>query len=111
MYPANLKNERKLSVKSNVDFQSFWVVLTIVLILQTPINGVAEDEDAAAHRTATAVRITGASPQVDGVLDDEIWKKAPLHEGFRQREPTKRNPQPNASLFKSLTMMRHSILG
>ena len=32
MYLENLKKERKLSVKSDVNFQSFWVFLAIVLI-------------------------------------------------------------------------------
>ena len=96
----NLKKERKLSVKSDVDFQNFYVFLAIVLILQTPINMFAEDEDAAAHRTATAIRITGASPQVDGVLDDEIWKNAPLHEGFRQREPDEAKPATERITFQ-----------
>ena len=100
MYPANLKKERKLSVKRDVNFQNFYVFLAIVLILQTPSNVFAEDKDAAAHRTATAVRITGASPQVDGVLDDEIWKKAPLHEGFRQREPDEANPATERITFQ-----------
>ena len=36
MYLENLKKERKLSVKKDVDFQSFYVFLAIVLILQTP---------------------------------------------------------------------------
>ena len=96
----NLKKERKLSVKSDVDFQNFYVFLAIVLILQTPINMFAEDEDAAAHRTATAIRITGASPQVDGILDDEIWKNAPLHEGFRQREPDEAKPATERITFQ-----------
>ena len=75
MYLENLKKKRKLSVKKDMDFQSFYVFLATVLILQTPSNVFAADEDPAAHRTATAIRITGAPPQVDGVLDDEIWKK------------------------------------
>ena len=92
MYLENLKEERQLSVKSDVNFRNFYVFLAIVLILQTPSNVFAEAEDAAAHRTATAVRITGAPPQIDGVLDDQIWKNAPLHEGFRQREPDEAKP-------------------
>ena len=110
MYLENLRKERKLSVKSNVDFQSFYVFLAIFLILQTPSNVFAEDEDAAAHRTATAIRITGAPPQVDGVLDDEIWRNAHSTKAFVNVNPMKPNPPPNASPSKLLTMMRHSIL-
>lgn len=46
MYLENPKKERKLSVKSDVNFQSFYVFLAIALILQTPSNVFAEDEDA-----------------------------------------------------------------
>ena len=97
----NLENKRKLAVKSNIGFRSFYVFLAIVLIFQTPSNVVAEDEDAAAHRTATAIRIIGAAPpQLDGVLDDEIWKNAPLHEGFRQREPDEAKPATERITFQ-----------
>ena len=95
-----LKKERQLSVNRDVSFQNFWVFLTIVFILQAPSNVFAEDEDAAAHRTATAIRITGAPPQVDGVLDDEIWKNAPLHEDFRQREPDEAKPATERITFQ-----------
>ena len=100
MYLENLKKERKLSVKSDVNFQNFYVFLAIVLILHISGNVLAEDEDAAAHRTATAIRITGAPPQVDGVLDDEIWKNAPRHEGFRQREPDEAKPATERITFQ-----------
>jgi len=100
MYLKNLTKERKLSIKSDVNFQSFWVFLAIVLIFQTPTNVFAEDEDAASHRTAAAIRITGAPPQIDGILDDEIWKNAPLHEGFRQREPDEAKPATERITFQ-----------
>jgi len=100
MYLENPKKERKLPEKRNVGFRSFWVFLAIVLIFQATGNVFAEDEDAAAHRTATAIRITGAPPQVDGILDDEIWKNAPLHEGFRQREPDEAKPATERITFQ-----------
>ena len=87
-------------MKSDVDFRSFGVFLAIVLIFQSPGNVLAEDEDAAAHKTATAVRITGAPPQLDGVLDDEIWKNAPLHEGFHQRDPDEGEPATERTTFQ-----------
>ena len=55
MYLENLKKERKLSVKSAVNFQNFWAFLAIVLIFQAPGNVFTEDEDAAAHRVWEAV--------------------------------------------------------
>lgn len=65
MYLAHLKKESKLPVKSDVDFRSFWMFLVVFLILQIPSNVLAEADDAAAHRTATAMRITSAPPQLD----------------------------------------------
>lgn len=38
-------------------------------------------------KSATAVRIDPDPPEIDGVLDDEIWRTAPAHEGFLQQEP------------------------
>ena len=99
MYRENLKKE-KLFVKRDANSQNFWVFLAIYLIFQGPSNVLAEDEDAAAHRTANAIRITGAPPRLDGVLDDEIWKNAPLHEGFRQREPDEAKPETERTTFQ-----------
>lgn len=38
-------------------------------------------------KTAIAIRIDNQAPKVNGVLDDEIWKKAPIHRGFLQSAP------------------------
>ena len=100
MYLAHLKKESKLPVKSDVDFRSFWMFLVVFLILKIPSNVLAEADDAAAHRTATAIRITGAPPQLDGILNDEIWKNAPLHEGFRQRDPDEAKPETERTTFQ-----------
>ncbi len=53
-----------------------------------------------AHRTATAVRINSAPPQLDGVLDDAIWKTAPLHEGFTQQDPDEGKPSTERTTFQ-----------
>ena len=87
-------------MKSAVEVRSFCVFLAVWLISQLLGNVSAEDEDAAAHRTATAIRITGAPPQLDGVLDDEIWKSAPLHEGLRQRDPDEAEPETERTTFQ-----------
>ena len=100
MYLEDQKQERKLPVKSDMGFWSFWLFLAVFLTLQAPDNVLAEDEDAAAHRTATAIRITNTPPQLDGVLDDEIWQNAPLHEGFRQREPDESEPETERTTFQ-----------
>ena len=62
---------------------NFWVIWAFIVVLfavQFPGDVEAESEEKSPHRTATAVRIEGAPPQLDGVLDDEIWKTAPLHD-------------------------------
>lgn len=46
----------------------------------------------AGAQTIGAVRITGASPQLDGRLAEEIWRNAPAARDFRQREPTEGAP-------------------
>ena len=70
-------------MKIDFDFWVVWVLLPIFLAVQLPGDVQAANEADPHHRTATAIRINGVAPQLDGVLDDEIWKTAPLHEGFR----------------------------
>jgi hypothetical protein len=38
-------------------------------------------------KTMQAVRIQGAPPRIDGILDDPVWREAPVANGFTQREP------------------------
>ena len=100
MFLANLKKERNLTTKCDTNFRNPLILFTIFLLFYASSSVFAEDEDDAAHRTATAIRITGAPPQVDGILDDEIWKNAPLHEGFRQREPDEAKPVTECTTFQ-----------
>ena len=75
------RGTKHLKIKSK-----FWralVLLISIFSFTTPkCSSKAETETDPAHRIATAVRIKGTPPQLDGVLDDDIWKTAPLHEGF-----------------------------
>ena len=75
-------------------------LLTAFFALQLPNVTIAETQTEAAHRVATAIRIKGAPPQLDGVLDDDIWKTAPLHEGFRQRDPDEGEPASQRTTFQ-----------
>ena len=80
----------------------FWralMLLAVSFVLQSTSNVDAETEEPA-HRVATAVRIKDAPPQLDGVLDDDIWKTAPLHEGFRQRDPDEAEPVSQRTTFQ-----------
>ena len=80
----------------------FWralMLLAVSFVLQLSSDIGAETEDPA-HRVATAVRIKDAAPQLDGVLDDDIWQTAPLHEGFRQRDPDEAEPVSQRTTFQ-----------
>ena len=87
-------------MKIEWDFRVAWVF--IIVFSMVPPSGVveAETETESFHRTATAIRIDGAPPQLDGVLDDDIWKTAPLHEGFRQRDPDEGKPASERTTFQ-----------
>ncbi|MDQ4079129.1 MAG: carbohydrate binding family 9 domain-containing protein, partial [Gemmatimonadota bacterium] len=43
-------------------------------------------------QTAQAVRITGASPRLDGRLEEDIWRAIPPATGFLQRDPDQGAP-------------------
>ncbi len=76
------------------------MLLPIFLAVQLPGDVQAANEADPHHRTATAIQINGVPPQLDGVLDDEIWKTAPLHEGFRQRDPDEGKPATERTTFQ-----------
>ena len=85
-------------MKTDSEFWRALALLTVFFVLQNPSTVKADTEPA--HRVATAVRIQGAPPQLDGVLDDAVWKTAPLHEGFRQREPDEGKPASQRTTFQ-----------
>ena len=87
-----------MKIESN--FQNIWVFAVVFFVGQLPGDVKSEDVEKLLHRTATAVRIEGTPPKLDGVLDDEIWKTAPLHEGFRQRDPNEGEPVSEHTTFQ-----------
>ena len=95
-----LRKGEKTTVKFIFDYWVVWAFLTTFLAVQSPGDTQAADEADPHHRTATAIRINGVPPQLDGVLDDEIWKTAPLHEGFRQRDPDEGKPATERTTFQ-----------
>ncbi len=81
----------------------FWravVLLAAFFVLHLARRVKANTETSPAHRIATAVRIIDTPPQLDGVLDDHIWQTAPLHEGFRQRDPDQGEPASQRTTFQ-----------
>ena len=51
------------------------------------------------QRTARALR-TETPPRLDGVLDEEIWLRAPVHEGFTQSDPDQGEPASLRTTFQ-----------
>ncbi|RKU24864.1 hypothetical protein C6503_00090, partial [Candidatus Poribacteria bacterium] len=72
----------------------------LFFLLQLPSTVPAEMKTENSHKTATAVRIGDTPPKLDGVLDDDIWKTAPLHEGFRQYDPYEGEPASERTTFQ-----------
>ena len=87
-------------MKIDLEFWNAWAFAIIFSMVCFLSEVLAESEEASGHRTAMAVRISGAPPKLDGVLDDEIWKTAPLHEGFRQRDPDEGKPATEHTTFQ-----------
>jgi len=74
-------------LRVNLSHPLIWVVLCFCFALN-PIFTHAQGEEAASPvKSATAIRIDSNPIEIDGVLDDEIWRKAPKYEGFLQRHP------------------------
>ncbi len=86
-------------MKIELDFWTVCGFVAIFFVVQFSGDIAAETEESA-HRIATAIRIKGAPPQLDGVLDDVVWKTAPLHEGFRQRDPDEGKPASQRTTFQ-----------
>ena len=87
-------------MKTNWDYWVVWVLVGTFSFVQLLSNVWAEAEEASAHRTARAVRITDAPPRLDGILNDDIWKTAPLHEDFRQLDPDEGEPATERTTFQ-----------
>lgn len=72
----------------------------MILRAQPSDDGLTKGEEASTHRTATAIRIKGAPPKLDGILDDNVWDTAPLHENFMQSEPEEGAPPTERTTFQ-----------
>ena len=51
------------------------------------------------QRTARAVRAE-VPPRLDGVIDDEVWQRAPVQEGFTQTDPDNGEPSSLPTTFQ-----------
>ncbi|MFC1525698.1 DUF5916 domain-containing protein [Candidatus Latescibacterota bacterium] len=76
------------------------------LISVLPVEGheweeADSDSDAIATplKAARAIRLT-SPPTIDGNLDDEVWRMAPVQDGFTQREPDQGEPATERTTFQ-----------
>ncbi len=58
---------------------------TIILLLILPVIMAAAQNNE--RKTCQAVRLSGESPEIDGNLDEPVWKLAKWFDGFVQHEP------------------------
>ncbi|MEL6392747.1 MAG: carbohydrate binding family 9 domain-containing protein, partial [Bacteroidota bacterium] len=61
--------------------------------------------------TYETVRIEGASPVIDGKLDDASWDQVEWSTGFHQREPNDSAPASQQTQFKILYDNRYLYVG
>ena len=51
-------------------------------------------------KSVRAIRVSQATPKIDGVLDDEVWQHAPVASGFYQRDPEEGIPASEETAFQ-----------
>ncbi|MFC1718906.1 DUF5916 domain-containing protein [Candidatus Poribacteria bacterium] len=61
--------------------------LTFYLAFSFGIVHAQDEQITSPIKIANAIRVRPQPPRIDGILDDEVWKNAPIHEGFLQSEP------------------------
>ena len=65
-----------------------------------PTDLEAHQESLDPPKSATAIRIHQKPPKIDGVLDDNIWKEAPVFSGFLQGDPDQGKPGTEKTNFQ-----------
>ena len=81
-------NKKHLSRKS---FESILIVLLILCYVQLP-SLAQEDTSTNSPPVLTAEKLTGTPPRIDGNLDEDAWKQAPVATGFVQLVPDEGAP-------------------
>lgn len=59
-----------------------------------------ETKDIAPVKSVRAVPATPKPPRIDGLLDDEVWRSAPIATGFTQRDPDEGKPATEETAFQ-----------
>ncbi len=76
-----------------------WLLAAGALAAAPPPAG-ATGPAAAERPVAVAVRAVPRAPRIDGILDDEIWRTAPVIDDLRQREPVEGAPVSERTTFQ-----------
>lgn len=66
---------------------SYPVILTIFVLSIPDVLCAEEANRTHPARIITAIRINPETPRIDGILDDEVWRKAPVASDFIQQRP------------------------
>jgi hypothetical protein len=76
--------------KNPCGFQLILFLMALFLLRLDGLNRLLAQDVNQHHpeKTIKAVRIDRTVPKIDGVLDDPVWRQAPISEGFMQRDPT-----------------------
>lgn len=69
--------------------------ITFLLFLCCIVAVQAQEKDSIPRKSITIPRIHTA-PKIDGVLDDQAWKDAPIATDFVERIPTNGRPIPDS---------------
>ena len=86
---------------SRKSFGSILIVLLILPYIQLP--SLAQDDTSTnPPPVLTAAKLTGTPPQIDGKLDEDTWKHAPVATGFVQLLPDEGKPATERSVVRAL---------
>jgi hypothetical protein len=69
------------------------LLITITLLFSAHL--LAGDNDVSMRKQMRAVAISGGSPRIDGVLDDDAWQQAAFVSDFLQKDPNEGAPPSN----------------
>ena len=75
------------------------ITLFFAIFICTPLWGHGSENEAPV-KMCKAVRVYPKPPKIDGVLDDEMWKQAPIASGFYQRDPEEGIPASEETAFQ-----------
>lgn len=73
---------------------TFLTTFAVVLFVLGSFESLAQHADTVSLKRATARRISGESPRIDGRIDDAAWTGASFISDFRQKEPVE-NGEPS----------------